>query len=87
MKSAKWTKEIPKEEWWYWVKYRFDGSNIICPAVVNIWEDRVSVRSGRNGHVFRLSKSGEYFETLDCRPVKSLRFGSKVEIPMDLLRR
>jgi len=85
--KTKWTKEPPKEEGWYWIKYKVGRKYRICPGVVYREQDgTIMVRSGFNttwtagprhgGPKLKCwDKNGKFKED------KTLHFGPKIPFP------
>lgn len=69
-----WTPKIPKEEGWYWIKYRVKNSYRMCPASVMWLGKRAIVRPATSGTSFT-DQTREFFG------YKSARFGPKIEPP------
>lgn len=86
--KVKWVKATPKEEGWYWVKYKNKRSKYtVCPAQVIIFK---SEGDGLNGNMVLTAKNDSFMEgpahggwglryngVLD----PSIRFGPKIEEP------
>ncbi len=71
MKSKRWSKELPKEEGWYWVRHRTKHGVSICPA---------SFMRFKRSKEWVIHTTGN---SLICShtPDRTLRFGPKIEIP------
>jgi hypothetical protein len=80
---AKWSKETPLDEGWYWIKYRNKrNKTTMCPAEVYHFEDKGSlVQSARNDTWMEGPNHGgpglKYHGKLD----KTIRFGPRIEVP------
>ena len=72
--KTKWTKEVPKTEGWYWIKYRGKRGLVVCPAQV-MW-------LGKQYHV-ATSRSDWFAEHVrKIYGFESAKFGNKIEEPI-----
>ena len=70
--KTKWTKEIPKVEGWYWVKYKGKNGIIKCPAKL--------LRFGNQNEKWGMTTARNDFFG-EWTKDKSLYFGEKIEEP------
>jgi hypothetical protein len=77
--KTNWTKEIPSEEGWYWIKYRNKYNMTVCPCSVVRFNSAVVVTTARNTTFIQYlqSKQLRYNGKID----KTVRFGPKIPIP------
>ncbi len=78
-----WTKEIPKEEGWYWIKYRNGRSMTKCPCLVMHLQDKtVYVHTARNViYMAGPHHGGPELKVGGAEVDKSVRFGPVIEVP------
>lgn len=74
--KTKWTKDVPKKDGWYWIKYKGKKGVGICPAQVYHWKDSdndYSVTTAKND-IFTAT-------TRKCFGFSNAKFGNKIAEP------
>jgi len=70
--KTKWTKSVPKDEGWYWVRYGGKHGTVICPArVLNLSladKPLMTITTARN----------DFFSS---KNLKDLKFGPYIPFP------
>ena len=69
--KAKWTKQVPEEEGWYWVKYGGKNGLVVCPAmlvIVSKLPPKWICQTARN-------------DTFPYSKQEDMMFGNKIEEP------
>ena len=77
--DMKWTKEAPKEEGVYWVKYKVGLKVIKTPGLLYIFKDK---GMALNTLRWDLLNHGEFWHS-NGKKVPSLRFGDLIPYPED----
>lgn len=81
--KVKWTQTIPKEQGWYWMKYRNKrGGSTVVPAEVNRFKDgTVVVNSAKNDTFIAGPNHGGPELKYSGKVDRSIRFGPAIDMP------
>lgn len=81
--KTKWVKETPKEEGWYWIKYKTGKENLTCPCAVIHLKEAIMVRTAFNTTFIEgPNHGGKGLKWAgDTKVDKSIRFGPRIPMP------
>jgi len=87
-KKKNWSKEIPTQAGWYWIKYRNKHGITKCPACLNIFKTGTVLTSAHNDSwVAGPNHGGPELKGWNTDGKfgvdRSLYFGRKIKIPKD----
>ena len=72
MSAKLWSKEVPSEEGWYWIKYKGKRGKVKCPcAVVHFGGGKFVIHTARN----------DIFASHSPKEWSDARFGPTIEVP------
>ena len=80
--KVKWSKEIPKEEGWYWIRYRGKHGWVRCPCTVMHFKDGTNtVATARNDFFVEGPRHGGKGLKCHGKLDKNVSFGPKIPEP------
>jgi hypothetical protein len=68
--KTEWTKEVPKDEGWYWIRYKGKCGLVQCPCQVIRIDSLYTVNTARNDSFNTLTRKFEGFTNATFWPVR-----------------